>query len=319
MSKNTYIKVNPVILFIALMIGSPLTGADSLALSAAAIDSQPNPAYSALEPDIDMLGRWYGGPVYSSVVSGKYVYFGTGGGIRVLKIKKSGKQDAPAWQEVASIKSFGVVRDLDVSGKFLYVADDSGAMRIIDISKPEKPRERGHVELPDFVRAISIEGQYAYLAAGWAGLTVIDISDPDQPRHVQSLKSVGYITDVHVSNSLALVVGHKAGLKVVDASNPSQPLVIGHYEMRGNPHGVYALNQHAYVVSLDTAEGDNSGGLTIFDISDPTAPELEGFQQLIYGAARVWVEGKYAYLAAGANESGLIIVDVLNSFMEYKS
>ena len=108
---------------------------------------------------------------------------------------------------------------------------------------------------------------------------------------MQSLKSVGYITDVHVDGSLAFVVGHRSGLKVVDVSNPLQPTEIGQHEMPGQPHGVYALNQRAYVVSLDTTKGDNVGGLTIFDVSNPAAPKRLGFQQLIYGAERVWGDG----------------------------
>ena len=36
-------------------------------------------------PTLELLGRWNDGPVYSSVVSGNYMYFGKGGGIRVVK------------------------------------------------------------------------------------------------------------------------------------------------------------------------------------------------------------------------------------------
>ncbi len=38
-------------------------------------------------------------------------------------------EDASTWQDVASIDTSGVVRDLYVSGSHLYVADDSGALR----------------------------------------------------------------------------------------------------------------------------------------------------------------------------------------------
>ena len=190
---------------LGLLAGVLPAGADSIQGLPVASD----PAAMALEP----LGRWYPGPVYTSVVSGDHLYYGTGGAIRVMKILHAKKQDATAWIEVATIQSSGVVRGLDASDDYLYVADDSGAMRIFDISKPKKPREKGQVDLPDFIRAVSIEGQYAYLATGWAGLTIIDIGNPDQPRLVQKLKDIGYITDVHVKDSMALVVGHQRNLQ----------------------------------------------------------------------------------------------------------
>ena len=107
-------KVIAVLLFLTMGIISSHSEADSVSTAVATTASQPNPVYSALEPDLDLLGRLYGGPVYSSVVSGNYVYFGTGGGVRVLKIKNSRKQEGSLWEEVASIESSGVVRDLDV-------------------------------------------------------------------------------------------------------------------------------------------------------------------------------------------------------------
>ena len=260
---------------------------------------------------LELLGRWYGGPVYDSTVAGDHVFLGSGGNIRVMKIGAGTPNSPPRWTEVATLETPGVVRGLDAKGDHLYVADVSGALRIVDISKPERPRERGQIDLPKkSFRAVSVAGHHAYLATGWQGLTIIDVSKPDQPRLVHSLKSVGYITDVHVDGSIALVVGHPSGLRLVDVSDPERPKEIGRHDMPGQAHGVYASNGYAYVVSLDTPEGDNVGGLTIFDISAPATPRQVAFRQLIYGAERVWVDGSYAYLAGVANDAGLIIVDV---------
>jgi hypothetical protein len=85
MFEKPSIKSIIVFLFFTLALIPLCSSADSAPLTVATTPSQPNPAYSALEPDLDLLGRWYGGPVYSSVVSGDYVYFGTGGGFVFLK------------------------------------------------------------------------------------------------------------------------------------------------------------------------------------------------------------------------------------------
>ena len=134
---------------LALAVSPSALGANSSLLSAASggTPAKADTTTSPL-PHLELLGRWHGGPVYSSAVSGDHLYFGTGGGIRILRIKQASEQGTPSWKEVASITTAGVVRDLVASGKYLYVADASGALRIIDISTPEKPREVTHVKLP---------------------------------------------------------------------------------------------------------------------------------------------------------------------------
>ena len=201
------------ILLLALVVS-----AEPLAVSAepaAAVSGSPAQA-------LELLGRWDRGPVYSSAVSGGHVFFGSGGAIRVMK----SDEDASTWQEVASIGTSGVVRDLYISGSHLYVADDSGALIIIDISNPETPKETGRAKLRENVRAVFVEGRYAYLAVQWAGLVVIDVSDPTQPRVVNTHKTQGVAQDVHVIGSLALVAnGYQSnGLRLIDVSNPTAGL-----------------------------------------------------------------------------------------------
>ena len=191
------------ILLLALAVGPSEVRANPPSSSVAASGSPATAESASTAPALELLGRWHDGPVFSSAVSGDHVYFGTGGGIRVLRIKQATEQGTPSWKEVASIATSGVVRDLAASGSHLYVADVSGALRIIDISAPEKLREIAHVEVGPNVRAVSVEGQYAYLAAAWSGLLIIDVSDPKQPRLVQKHKTPGHATDVHVTGSLA--------------------------------------------------------------------------------------------------------------------
>ncbi len=147
-----------------------------LALAVRAESLPPSPATSgngAPAHALEVLGQWHRGPVYTSAVSNGYVYFGSGGAIRVLRIK-----DDTSWEEVATITTPGVVRGLHATKTHLYVADHSGALRIIDIATPETLKEIGQVTLSTAVRAVTVHGRYAYLAAGWSGLVVVDISDP---------------------------------------------------------------------------------------------------------------------------------------------
>ena len=297
------------IFLLALFINPPDLRAGALSPLLATAVPPSELVSSALKSDLELLGRWYGGPVYASAVSGDYVYFGTGGAVQVFKVKKANEQHGSSWQKVTTIETFGVVRGLAVSGQYIYVSDSSGVMRILDISKPNKPKERGQLELAG---GLSIDGKYLYMARGREGIAVIDVSDPDQPQLLHANTSLGYIRDIHVAGSIALLADVDSGLKLVDISNPLQSKEIGHFELMGKPQAVYSSDQNAYVVTLERREGQNSGGLTIIDISDPTAPKFIGFQQLIFGAEDVWVEDSFAYLAGVANDAGLIIVDVSN-------
>ncbi len=220
------------VLLAALAVSSPSVAAGGP--SAATVSESPAPA-------LELLGRWHGGPVYSSAVSGDHVYFGTGGSIRVLRIEPASGEHA-SWKEVASIGTSGIVRGLDAFGNHLYVADDSGALRIIDISAPEKPKEVRHVEVPAFVRAVSVKGQYAYLAAGWSGLVIIDVADPKRPRVVQEHKTPDLATGVHVTGSLVLVTNRTRGVRLIDISSPLQPKEVGHYEIPGFAYDVSTSN-----------------------------------------------------------------------------
>ena len=43
-------------------------------------------AVSSAAQRLELLGRWYHGPVFDSAVSGNHIYFGSGGVIRVLRL-----------------------------------------------------------------------------------------------------------------------------------------------------------------------------------------------------------------------------------------
>ena len=73
------------------------------------------------------------------------------------------------------------------------------------------------------------------------------------------------------------------------SSSGLQPKDVGHAEMPGIAYGVFATGKYAYVVGLEQNEEDEAG-LTVFDISDPTAPVRTGFHKMKYGAERIWVE-----------------------------
>ena len=127
-----------------------------LSVLANAASTAPNTTLEVPLVTLELLGRWHGGPVFSSVISGDYIYYGMGGSIRVVKINPAHQNNTASWKQVASITTAGVVHDIDAAKDHLYVADDSGALRIIDISTPTKPVEVAEVPLKPNVRAVSV-------------------------------------------------------------------------------------------------------------------------------------------------------------------
>jgi len=94
-------------------------------------------------------------------------------------------------------------------------------------------------------------------------------------------------------------------LLIFDVSNPNVPSQIGSFENDGfsSPRGLDVSGNYAYFLTLE-----NSGILKIVDISDRTAPSLEG--SLVVGSnTTLSVKEDYAYIVS-ASSGKLSIVDI---------
>ncbi|AKQ66902.1 hypothetical protein A176_003814 [Myxococcus hansupus] len=78
----------------------------------------------------------------------------------------------------------------------------------------------------------------------------------------------------------------------------------------GMPADVYVHRQHAYVVSVDRLDGEVPGGLTVFDVSDPSRPVLTA-QITLPGDAfwnAAWTKDDALYIAS--RSSGVFVFDI---------
>ena len=144
----------------------------------------------AAEPEL--LGRWSFGPVYAIVEQNDHIFFSSGGVIRIAAVDgENGK-----WEELAPVPAAGVARGLSIEGDFLYVADEGGGIRIIDVSTPAESAVVGSCSRPEKNKSVCVRGDYAYVAAGWGGLGVIDVSDRTAPKFVTQSNTTGLARDV---------------------------------------------------------------------------------------------------------------------------
>jgi hypothetical protein len=191
---------------------------------------------------------------------------------------------------------------ISVAGSHAYAADGDAGLRIIDVSNPAAPVERGVWDTPGTARGVYAVGSHAYVADGTFGLRVVDVSDPAAPAEAGAVDTPGDAQAVYVAGSYAYLADGSSGLRVIDVSNPAAPAEVGSNNTPGTAMGVYVAGTYAYVA-------DASQGLRVIDVSNPVLPvEVGSFDGMtVYD---VHVAGPYAY--AGTRYHGLRVLDVSN-------
>jgi hypothetical protein len=77
--------------------------------------------------------------------------------------------------------------DLVKKDKYIYLANGSQGLCIIDVSTPQLPRQLGKLTLLDAAYDCKVDDRYAYVAYSWGGFVKVDISDPSKPIQVSNL------------------------------------------------------------------------------------------------------------------------------------
>ena len=191
--------------------------------------------------------------------------------------------------------------DMEVSGNYLYVADNTGLL-VVDISNPSFPVEVTTLDTPGTgARDVSIRGNHAYLADA-RSLSIVNILNPAAPSLVASMMLPNTSTGVDVSGNYAYVCCGWAGMLIYDVTNPAGPSYVTTYNTPGGARDVQVCGDHAYIA-------DQAGGLVIVDITVPASPVMVGSQAMSY-AMKVVVAGDHVFVADSAD--GLVVLDVSN-------
>ncbi|MBD3334987.1 MAG: hypothetical protein GF355_05680, partial [Candidatus Eisenbacteria bacterium] len=126
-----------------------------------------------------------------------------------------------------------------VEGEFAYVIDivinESDWLRVVDVSNPSAPVERGSYLIPGETRGLAPAGDHLYIAAKDAGLIIVDVSDPDAPVEVGSYVVPG-VLDVEVIGDRAYVSSWdyaEGGFLILDLSDPENPALVSRYPEPG--------------------------------------------------------------------------------------
>ncbi len=183
-------------------------------------------------------------------------------------------------------------RDVDVSGDYLYVADYTDGLKIIDLTIPAVVGSYSTSDAKDVI----VDGDLAYVADGDAGIKIFYVNDPTNPIFLREYDTF-HALDLALQDDYLYVADRSKGLKIFDVSDPFNLFLVG-YTDQFYAISVDVQGDYAYVV-------DGSRGLKVYDISDKHYPYLLSYLP-INCANNVVVDGRYAYVAA--DSTGFVIV-----------
>ena len=124
-----------------------------------------------------------------------------------------------------------------------------------------------------------LAGDHALMGDFRGIVHIVDISDPANMRKKAEVRTPGPALDIKIAGDLAVIgvqdFESSFGLLILDISDPANPVELSRFDQE-SWQGVHNLFLHGDRLYL--AHGLNPG-LSIVDISDPTAPLVSGFWQ----------------------------------------
>lgn len=180
----------------------------------------------------------------------------------------------------------GTVNYVTVVGSFAYVCGDASGLKVLDISNPAQPVEKGGF-VTGAVESITVAGNYAYVPDPVNGLQIIDITNPAQPTLKGTYKPSGAISDLTVVGNYAYLVNAEMGLTILDITDPANPVVKGNFDTPGVATDVTVVGNYAYI--------SDTTSLQVIDITNPASPTFTSSYQIAASQA-ITVIGNLAYV-----------------------
>jgi len=159
------------------------------------------------------------------------------------------------------------------SGIFLFVADTSGGLKVLNISNPLAPFQVSQITGVGNVTSVAVDGNRLGLGVegpSFWGIRLYDITNQNSPQargtnSFWSCKGMALVGNTLVTSS------YQIGIVAYDISNMNNPIQIDRYETDAScDHNVFADGSNIYAT-------DFLGGLNVFQFNStndpPTLPE----------------------------------------------
>ncbi|MCX6582134.1 MAG: hypothetical protein NT166_18345 [Candidatus Aminicenantes bacterium] len=176
------------------------------------------------------------------------------------------------------------------------------------------------------IESLFIDGNKAYIGS-YQYFYILRISTELPPRVLAEMPMTAYVSSIYVSGKYAYVVDSwgryagpmpDSGLRIIDISAPRNPRQVGFHTNCSMDKcnveflSIFVSGNYAYIV---TGDSGGTGGVDIFDISNPASPKRKGH----HGCGLIndfSVSGNYAYCAFclpsnyDCTRGGLLVIDI---------
>jgi VWFA-related protein len=220
----------------------------------------------------------------------------------------------PSLELAGELATDGSVLGLDSEADHLYLANGSAGLAIVDVSDPSLPVLES--ELSTLADAsgfaaldVAVAAPYAFIAAGEDGLIIADISAVDDPQIVAtiapnfndpdaSIKMTAF-SKLAVYAPFIFALDEADGLVVFLFETPERI----YYQVETGVVGrqLWVSGRHLYITTPE--------GLSIFDIGNPSDPELVGQASIDGGCEAITLAYPYLYASLAA-DAGVAVIDV---------
>ncbi len=232
------------------------------------------------------------------ISSDRAYLFGNGSlGLRIMDISdRSSPVLIGSYRNTHNDGRFAVIEN------YIYALINDG-ISLIDISDYERPRILRYFDLTDNPNGIDIDQEYAYIIGN--DLKIFDISILESPVLVGEYQAPGNISGFDIEMDFAYLIVGADELQIIDIADLSNPTHVGCCNVSG-AIDVVVLENKAYITRSIIEYG-----VSIFDVSDPEAPQLIGSCETPRFAKSISIVGDFAYVATG---DGLEIIDIVNPY-----
>ncbi|HUT80161.1 MAG TPA: GGIII-like transmembrane region-containing protein [Candidatus Bathyarchaeia archaeon] len=200
----------------------------------------------------------------------------------------------------------GFARRLVLQGKTLYVADGDGGVQILDVADPTHPALVLEIDSLPHVNNIDLYGGIIVVTTDEGIHTIrcspdMGLADFSTSFYANTFDMYNCY-DVKVKGNVAYVAAGRDGFYTLDVSDPVNPILLDWVNITNVWEDYRKLDvygQYAYVV--------DSGGVYVYDISDPT--NIQQINFLIGNILQdIFIQGDIAYITWGLG--GLAIVNI---------
>lgn len=216
----------------------------------------------------------------------------------------------PELYTLDSFDNSGQARSIIVDNSYVYVADGSFGLRVLNVTPSNELTSVGSLSVQADGRFYDLkkQGNYLYVASRKEGLLVVDVSMPASPKLVTSIVEPDPAdTSKVIEPSFLQLQGDRLYVSagnyylIYDVSTPAAPVQLGRYTASSPNQRAVIFDNFAYVAAYNK-------GLRIIDVSVPSTPELISETDVSYDVRAIEKVGSIIYL--GGDDSGLLYLDV---------